>query len=69
MTDQWPGLGSWTHTLALYDVGFEYLDTLRHQEGRKLPWPVFLRTKQIHTRLEAVRQERERPSAQTSNWC
>src|SRR4029453_6309180 len=69
MAARWPGLGSWTHTLALYNIGFESLDELRQQEGRKLTWPEFVRVKQHQAMLGAMSEALPRAPARTSNWC
>jgi len=69
MTARYPGLGTWTHTLALYDVGFDTLKTLRQQEGTPLAWSEFVRMKQFHTQFEAMQQAIARGPLRTSNWC
>jgi beta-lactamase regulating signal transducer with metallopeptidase domain len=69
MAARWPGLGSWTHTLALYNVGFESLDALRQQESRKLAWPEFVRMKQHQALFGAMHEAFDRGSVRTSNWC
>jgi beta-lactamase regulating signal transducer with metallopeptidase domain len=69
MTAQYPGLGSWTHTLALYDVGFNSLKRLRQQEGTPLAWSEFVRMKQFHTQFEAMHHAVARTSARLTSWC
>jgi beta-lactamase regulating signal transducer with metallopeptidase domain len=69
MTARYPGLGTWTHTLALYDVGFDSLKTLRQQEGTPLAWSEFVRMKQLHTQFEALRQSIAPAPVRTTNWC
>lgn len=69
MAAQHPGLGTWTHTLALYDVGFETLKTLRQQDGARMSWSEFVRARQFHTQFEAMQHALARAPARTNNWC
>ena len=69
MAARYPGLGTWTHTLALYDVGFDTLKTFRQQEGASMSWSEFVRMRQFHTQFGAMQHALARAPARTSNWC
>jgi beta-lactamase regulating signal transducer with metallopeptidase domain len=69
MTARYPGLGTWTHTLALYDVGFDTLKTLRQQERTQLAWSEFVRMKQFHTQFEGMQQAIARAPFRINRWC
>jgi beta-lactamase regulating signal transducer with metallopeptidase domain len=69
MAARHPGLGTWTHTLALYDVGFETLKTFRHQDDGRMSWSEFVRMRQFHTQFEAMQHALNRAPARTDNWC
>jgi beta-lactamase regulating signal transducer with metallopeptidase domain len=69
MQAKWPGLGSWTHTLALYDMGLEFLEAQRTQQGASLSWHQILRIRQTHERFQAMLESVAREPARTSHWC
>lgn len=69
MAGRYPGLGTWTHTLALYDLGFDSLKTLQKQEGSRLDWSEFVRIKQHQAHFEGLRQALARAPARSSSWC
>ena len=69
MTARYPGLGTWTHTLALNDIGFDALKALRQQDSTSLAWPEFVLMRQFHTRFDAMQQVSARALARTNNWC
>jgi hypothetical protein len=49
---KWPGLGSWTHTLALYDIGFAFFDGPRMQEVVRPDLSRIVRRAQNRAQLE-----------------
>jgi len=45
---RWPGLGTWTHTLALHDIGFAFFDELKAQGVVHPDYPQIVRDAQTH---------------------
>lgn len=69
MQARWPGLGSWTHTLALYDIGLDFLDSQRGERGASLAWHQIVRIRQHQTHMEAMVEAMNRRPVRTKGWC
>jgi hypothetical protein len=65
---QWPGLGTWTHTLALYDIGLAFFDELKAQGVRHPDYPQIVRSAQIHPLFEDLLTPRATTEAYR-RWC